>query len=119
MTLKILNTLNWSKRIILLSVLPLAACATSSTQVDHDAFNQIASRSKNQASEVKAKESIVKKGDINHSYILQSCKKNTNEISDVALIRKQIQKDLQEIGIGNSEIERQLNLYDFKTCDLR
>lgn len=119
MELKYGSALTWSKVIILLPVLLLAACATSTSQVDHNNFNQTALRSKKQSSEVEPKGLLVKQDDINRSYISQSCKKNTSEISDVALIRKQIQKDLQEIGISYSEIERQLNFYDFKTCDLR
>lgn len=51
--------------------------------------------------------------------VTHACEQSAVEGSDVAAIRKRVQKDLADAGLSEQEIREQLALYDMKTCDLR
>jgi hypothetical protein len=109
--------------LIILSLIPsllLAACATSIPQTDNLNSSQNVPYLDNNPVNGEASKSKVEKNNKNNQlFILRSCRRSLSENSEVAFIRKQIQKDLQDAGLGEKEIENQLNLYDLRTCDLR
>lgn len=51
--------------------------------------------------------------------IESSCRRNKRVGSDLELIRGQIEKDLKSAEVANEEIQRELDLFDLRTCDLR
>ncbi len=105
----------------LLPVLALASCATSSSSsLDHQADNQAVVKPTGRVMSDQETHTIVERRSVKQMVIItNSCNQNAVEGSDIAAIRKRVQKDLADAGLSDQEIRDQLALYDSKTCDLR
>ena len=105
----------------LLPVLALVSCvASSSNPLDHQPDNLMVVKSAGRVIPDQETHTIVERRSVKQTAIItNSCKQNAVEESDIAAIRKRIQKDLADAGLNDQEIRDQLVLYDLRTCDLR